>query len=122
MHSIFTALCGLLVGFCLHVVAMKISFKQRTIDEKIKLYAFVISRWVKMRNTIITLNDSEYKKREWTALDKIYGDSQAYIGGIILVSEDENFSETINNFNELYYRKGWFEMSQDKLNAELESI
>ena len=39
-------------GYLVHVISMKVSFKQRTIDNKIRVYDAIIAHWVKMRNFI----------------------------------------------------------------------
>lgn len=48
MNQILLVLLGALGGFAVHAVSMKVSFKQRTIDNKIKVYDALIGTWVKM--------------------------------------------------------------------------
>ena len=60
--AFITLLIGFALGFFLHLIIMKISFKQRTIDNKIKIYDSIITSWVKMRNEIFNPID---KQRGW---------------------------------------------------------
>ena len=69
--------------FLTQLMTMKISFKQRTIDNKIKVYDAIISQWVKMRNFVygVLLVDP----RRLGEFDAMYGQSQAFIGEAVLV-------------------------------------
>lgn len=84
---------GAIGGYLIHAISMKVSFKQRTIDNKIKVYDTIIAHWVRMRNFIF--HDLQ-KQDAYLAFDKIYGDSQTFIGESILVSEDIKLAEDIN--------------------------
>ena len=52
MSGLVGFLLGVLGGFAAHTVTMKVSFKLRTIDNKIKVFDSLIGTWVKMRNFI----------------------------------------------------------------------
>lgn len=52
MKELLLLLAGAIGGFIARSAAMKVSFKQRTIDNKIKVYDALIAQWVKMRNFI----------------------------------------------------------------------
>ena len=52
MNEVLLLIAGAIGGFLVHSVTMKVSFKQRTIDNKIKVYHALITQWVKMRNFV----------------------------------------------------------------------
>src|SRR4051812_7943285 len=98
MIAILTLIIGFVLGFIIHILTMKISFKQRTIDLKIKVYDSIISSWIKMRNEIFNLNNTNNIQ-----FHQFYGESQTYIGEIFLVTEDTELASAINDFNEKFY-------------------
>ena len=110
---------GTIGGYLIHAISMKVSFKQRTIDNKIKVYDTVIAHWVRMRNFIF--HDLQ-KNDAYLAFDKIYGDSQTFIGESILVSEDIKLAEDINSLNETLYRTNWQDLSDEDRNSRMEGI
>jgi hypothetical protein len=83
LTTLITFIIGGLIGFFFNVIAMKIGFKQRTIDFKIRVYDSIIVSWVKMRNKILSPSSAANK---WIELDQIYGESQTFIGEAILVN------------------------------------
>ena len=122
MVAIFTLLIGGVLGFFLHILTLKINFKQRTIDNKIKVYASIISQWVQMRNFIFSklrINLNPYGDQ---AFDSMYGQSQAYIGEALLVSEDTELVVEINDLNERFYRTDWASFPIEKSNEIMEGI
>ena len=111
---------GVIGGYLVHAVSMKVSFKQRTIDNKIKVYDTIIAHWVRMRNFVY--HDLGQKQDANLAFDKIYGDSQTFIGEAILVSEDVGLAEDINSLNELLYLTAWQNLSEADKNSKMEDI
>jgi hypothetical protein len=113
---------GGISGFFVHALTMKISFKQRTIDNKIRVYDAIITQWVKMRNfvyhVLLSNPDKIYE------FDKMYGESQAFIGEAILVSADDELTDKINELNERMYRTDWIAQNKEDngLNRANESM
>jgi hypothetical protein len=101
MITLILLIIGGVIGFLLNIITMKINFKQRTIENKIKIYDSLISSWVKMRNLIY--NKIEYNtnpSKKWDVLDQIYGETQTFIAEIFLVSDNTQLAQDINIFNE----------------------
>ncbi len=122
MVAIFTLLIGGVLGFFLHILTMKINFKQRTIDNKIKVYASIIGQWVQMRNFIFSKLRINLNPYDDPAFDSMYGQSQAFIGDALLVSEDAELAEKINDLNEKFYRTDWASLLMEKCNEIMEGI
>jgi hypothetical protein len=126
MSELLILVAGAVGGFFVHSVTMKVSFKQRTIDNKIKVYDALISQWVKMRNFIYTHHPgqpaNEYPFKIIQEFDQIYGESQRYIGEAILVCEDVALTADINDLNEKMYRSGWLDLPLEQANAKMEEI
>lgn len=118
MMNIISLVIAAFIGFSFHVMLMKISFKQSTIDYKVKAYDSLITIWVKMRNQIY----SDVLEEKLCDFDKLYGESQAYLGEILLVSENEELVRDIDSFNEKYYRTEWGKMDLALANKEIELI
>lgn len=114
MSSIITLVLGVVGGFLFHTISMKISFKKRTIDNKIVAFDNIITSWVKMRNHIYSDSNTNAQ-----IFDQIYGESQRFIGQSILVCEDKKLIEDINNLNEKLYRTEWSKIYK---NEEMENI
>lgn len=108
-------------GYLVHAVSMNVSFKQRTIDNKIKVYDSVIAHWVRMRNFIYHSGISK-DSNSYMEFDKMYGDSQTFIGEAALVSEDSALVDEINALNERLYRTDWQKLEHDKINEQMEDI
>lgn len=126
MSGIIIFALGVIGGFFAHILAMKVSFKQRTIDNKIKVYDTLIAHWVLMRNFIFSYypghpvdNVAPEIIRDF---DQMYGKSQTFIGEAILVCEDVKLTDDINNMNERMYRTKWNTLTLDKINEEMEDI
>lgn len=108
-------------GYLVHAVSMKVSFKQRTIDNKIKVYDSIIAHWVRMRNFIY--HSGIFKDpNSYIEFDKLYGDSQTFIGEAVLVSEDSALVDEINALNERLYRTDWRKLDHSKINEQMEEI
>jgi len=54
--------------------------------------------------------------------DKLYGESQAFIGEAVLVSEDTQLTEEINQLNEKFYRTSWATLSPEKCDEAIENL
>lgn len=120
-NNLGVLIIGGIGGYLVHAISMKVSFKQRTIDNKIKVYDTIIAHWVKMRNFIYhsgILQDSG----AYVEFDKLYGDSQTFIGEAFLVSEDSALIEDINNLNEGLYLTEWQKLEHDKINKQMDDI
>ena len=108
-------------GYLVHAISMKVSFKQRTIDNKIKVYDAIIAHWVRMRNFVY--HSGIFKDpNSYMEFDKLYGDSQAFIGESVLVSEDSALVDDINALNERLYRTDWRKLEHSKINEQMEDI
>jgi len=107
-------------GYLVHAISMKVSFKQRTIDNKIRVYDAMITHWVKMRNFVY--HRLRVDQNSFGEFDKLYGDSQAFIGEAALISEDSKLVDDINSFNERLYRTDWQSLQLVKANEEMEDI
>lgn len=116
--ALFTLIFGLFSGYILNIIATRISFKQRTIDNKIKVYDALIVNWVETRNHIFHSSDTN----KWLELDKLYGRSQTFIGEAFLVSDDLQLLEDINSFNEKFIRTNWHELSIENINQNMENL
>lgn len=120
-NNLGVLIIGGLGGYLVHAISMKVSFKQRTIDNKIKVYDMIIAHWVKMRNFIYhsgVLKDSN----AYMEFDKLYGDSQTFIGEAALVSEDSVLVDDINTLNERFYQTDWQKLEHSKINEQMEDI
>jgi hypothetical protein len=123
MYELMILIIGALGGFGLHVIAMMISFKQRTIDNKIKVFDSLIGSWVKMRNFIIANHKGETISQEARCqLDEIYGISQQQIGESILVCENESLTIDINDLNESIYRNNWDILDSNEINIIMDQF
>jgi hypothetical protein len=119
MGILISLIVGFILGLVIHMLMMKISFKQRTIDNKIKVYDSIITSWVKMRNQIFSLDNTSEK---WHRLDQMYGESQTYIGEIFLVTENDSLAMKINTFNEKFFRQHWHTLDLNVTNQTIESL
>lgn len=121
--SLITLIVGLIIGYLSNVVAMKISFKQRTIDNKIKVYDLLICKWVEMRNHIYHFeNKDQENANKWLEFDKIYAYTQTYIGEAFLVTDNQQLVEDINSFNEKFYRTEWYNFPLEGINSKIEEF
>lgn len=126
MNEVLLLLAGAVGGFFVHSATMKVSFKQRTIDNKIKVYDALIAQWVEMRNFVydhvIGHGTGNYSTQTTQQFDQIYGKSQQYIGEAILVCDDEKLTTDINILNERVYRTDWHSIPLDQANRTMEEI
>jgi hypothetical protein len=125
MNIILSLIIGLAVGYFFHSITMKIGFKQRTIENKIKVYDSIISHWVRMRNLVfgcLLYSPSRIDPRENTDFDRIYGESQTLMGEAILVCEDRELTDDIIAINERLYRTNWGEIDINEVNTNMENI
>lgn len=103
--ALITLIAGFIIGYISNILAMKINFKQRTIDNKIKVYDSLICKWIEMRNHLYHFdNKAQEKGNKWLEFDRIYGSSQIFIAETFMISDNQNLAENINNFNEKLYR------------------
>lgn len=120
MLTILTLVLGAVGGFLAHSIAMRVSFKQRSIDHKIKVYDKLIGHWVRMRNFVFSgIQASDETHR---IFDQMYGESQQYIGQAILVCDDDELTTDINELNERLYRTEWSSLERDAVNDRMEKI
>ncbi|TDI79805.1 MAG: hypothetical protein E2O80_07890 [Betaproteobacteria bacterium] len=120
MYELMILIIGALGGFGLHTITMMFSFKQRTIDNKIKVFDSLIRSWVNMRNFIIAQNMGKpISQKVRDKFDEIYGNSQQLIGESILVCEDESLTRDINDLNESIYRNNWESLDSNEINETL---
>ncbi len=122
MTEVLLLIAGAIGGFLVHAVTMKVSFKQRTIDNKIKVYDALITQWVRMRNFVYTHQNQNYSNKIIQEFDQIYGESQRYIGEAFLVCEDSDLTTDINNLNERIYRTQWHQLPQNQVDVTMEQI
>jgi len=126
MKELILFVLGGVGGFLLHTIAMKVSFKQRAIENKIKVFDSLIGTWVQMRNFIYA-HHTGYPMQEVPPemarqFDQMYGQSQQLIGEAILVCEDDGLTREINSLNEQMYRTGWHNLDLKQANATMEQI
>lgn len=124
--ELLTFIIGAAGGFVVHSLSMKVSFKHRTIDNKIKVYDAIIGHWVRMRNIIYSVHPDvtgvPVPAETAVQFDQIYGESQQLIGEAILICEDKALTNDINELNERLYRTDWREMSINDSNTAIEKI
>ncbi|MBI2815903.1 MAG: hypothetical protein HYX72_03080 [Acidobacteria bacterium] len=126
MKEILLILAGAIGGFVTHSISMKVSFKQRTIENKIKVFDSIISHWVKMRNFIyanlIGVPNQNSQPQVIYQFDQIYGESQQLIGEAILVCEDASLTNDVNTLNEKLYRTDWVHLPLQRADKIMEEI
>jgi len=126
MTAFIAFLVGAGGGFLAHSLAMRVSFKQRTIDHKIRIYDSLIGKWVQIRNFIYSVHSGQplddYPAEIIHQFDHLYGESQQLIGEAILVCEDYLLTDDINSLNERFYRTEWQKLAMSRVNAEMEEI
>ncbi len=120
MTSLITLFVGIISGFIAHAVAMKVSFKQNTINNKIKVFDSLIAQWVEARNFIYSQLLTDHSKR--SVFDTMYGKSQAFIGEAILISEDDELTSDINKLNERMFHTDWMNSTSENQDKNMEEI
>ena len=119
MTTIILALISLLAGgiggFFLNVLTMKISFKQRVIDDKFRVYRGLVEHWLKFRGLIYEGISSEPDgiDKYYRAQDAWYSEAQKFLGEAILIAENIELVEQINDFNERFYWAEWESLAPD---------
>lgn len=120
MYELMILILGALGGFLICIVAVKISFKHRTIDHKIKVFNSLIGSWVEMRNFIIASYKGEPISQELKSkFNDIYGHTQQLIGEASLVCENESLTTDINDLNESIYRNNWEILDSNEINEAM---
>lgn len=122
MTTFLILLVSLVVGAFGHAVLMKVNFKQRTIDNKIKIYDAIISHWANMRNHVYHQLNVFKNPQAVLKFDEIYGLSQTVIGEIFLVCENTDLAVDINTLNEKFYRMQWLDLTYEQQNKEMEKL
>ena len=126
MKDVLLVLLGGVGGFAIHALSMTVSFKQRTIENKIKVYDALIGVWVRMRNYIYTHHRGQpvdvVLPNIAHEFDQIYGSSQQLIGEAILVCEDDALTTDVNDLNEKLYRTEWHKLEWSAVNQAMEQI
>ena len=49
---IISIIAGLIGGYLIHAIILKVNYKQRVIEDKKQLYASIINQWFIMRNHV----------------------------------------------------------------------
>lgn len=126
MKDALLVLVGGIGGFALHALSMKVSFKQRTIENKIKVYDALIGVWVRMRNFVYTHHRGQPAESVPPDIahefDQLYGSSQQLIGRAILVCEDDALTTAVNALNEKLYRTEWHKLEWAAVNQAMEQV
>lgn len=126
MKELILLILGGVGGFLLHTITMKVSFKQRAIENKIKVFDSLIGTWVQMRNFIYAHHTGKPMQTVphdvAQQFDQMYGHSQQLIGEAILVCEDDVLTGEINSLNEGLYRTEWHSLEYAKANEKIEEI
>ena|SRR5205085_3520715 len=114
--ALISLLAGGIGGFFLHVLTMKISFKQRVIDDKFRVYRGLVEHWLKFRNLIYGGMSSEPDgiDRYFRAQDAWYSEAQKLLGEAILIADDIELVNQINSFNERFYWTKWDGLPSDE--------
>jgi hypothetical protein len=126
MKELILLILGGVGGFLLHTITMKVSFKQRAIENKIKVFDSLIGTWVQMRNFIYAHHTGQpmqaVPRDVAQQFDQMYGQSQQLIGEAILVCEDDALTGDINALNERLYRTEWHSLEYAQANEAIEQI
>lgn len=117
---------GAIGGFSIHAISMNVNFKQRTIDNKIKVYDSLISHWVKMRNYIYAHfpfdGQAQLPPEIIHQFDQMYGESQTFIGEVFLICEDIELAKSINELSERIYRTEWNRLALEAANKRMQEF
>lgn len=126
LSHIISAIVAFFAGFIVNSFGMKVSFKRRTIDNKIKIYGELIAQWVKMRNFVYYNHpgpqggDLSWEiLRQW---DVMYGESHQYIGEAALTCENGNLIDKINHLNNKMHFTKWHELQIEQVNEVVEQF
>ena len=125
-NLIITFWVGGFGGFALHAISMNVGFKQRTIENKIKVFDSLIAQWVKMRNFIYKNSmvnaGNSVDGQLFGEFDQIYGEAQTLIGEVYLICEDSEIATDANDLTERLYRTEWHTLSPSDANIQMETI
>ena len=125
-NFLLTLLIGGISGFVFHAISMNVSFKQRTIDNKITVFASLIAQWVTMRNFIyknIQVDQGNpFPEDVIIEFDQLYGTAQTCIGEAFLVCEDIAIPTDANELTETLYRTEWQDLTFEDANSKMEVI
>lgn len=126
MTTITSVIVGILAGWFGHSLAMKVRFKEKTIQYKVNVYDSLLMHWVRMRNFVFTHHPESSGRRpapeRYREFDQMYGESQRWVGQAYLVGRDRELNHAINELNERMYRTRWGEMELDAVNVLMEEI
>lgn len=126
MNGFLAFLAGAAGGFLAHSLTMKVSFKQRAIENKIRVYDSLIGKWVQMRNFVYAHHPGDSNAavpgETLRQFDHMYGESQQLIGEAILVCEEISLTNDINQLNEALYRTPWHDLSSEDADTKMEEI
>jgi hypothetical protein len=114
--TLLSLLAGGIGGFFLHVLTMKISFKQRVIDDKFRVYRGLVEHWLKFRNLIYSemLSEPGDIDKYFRARDAWYSEAHKLLGEAVLIADDLELVEQINDFNERFYWAKWESISSEE--------
>lgn len=105
---------------------MQVSFKQRTIDNKIKVYDQLITQWVKMRNFIVAnqylAGQQQIPANVRSEFDLLYSQGLTYIGEAYLICGDVTLAKDLDDLNEKLYRTQRLQMTIQGINGALDQL
>jgi len=126
MDTLIGIIVGLVGGYLVHAISMQVSFKQRTIDNKIKVYDQLITQWVKMRNFIVAnqylAGQQQIPANVRSEFDLLYSQGLTYIGEAYLICGDVTLAKDLDGFNEKLYRTQWLQMTIQDINGALDQL
>ena len=125
MDTLIGIIVGLVGGYLVHAMSMQVSFKQRTIDNKIKVYDELITQWVKMRNFIVAnqhLAGQQIPAHIPSQYDQLYSQGLTYVGEAYLICKDVALAKDLDDLNEKLYRTQWLQMSIQGIDVALDQL
>jgi hypothetical protein len=126
MDTLIGIIVGLVGGYLVHAMSMQVSFKQRTIDNKIKVYDQLITQWVKMRNFIVAnqylAGQQQIPANVRSEFDLLYSQGLTYIGEAYLICGDVTLAKDLDDLNEKLYRAQWLQMTIQGSNGALDQL
>lgn len=126
MTVIFTALVSIIAGWFGHSLAMRVRFKEKSIEHKVNVFDSLLGHWVRMRNFVYrhhpAVTGKTVPEEVGREFDQIYGSSQQTVGRSLLVCGDRSLNKRINELTERMYRTLWLEMELPAINASMEEF
>ena len=126
MTIAITALISLFAGWFGHSLAIRVRFKEKFIEYKVKVFDSLLSQWVQMRNFIYRhhpiITGKPIPDEVEREFDQMYGRSQQAVGQSLLVCDDRQLNKRINDVNERMYRTLWLELDHDQVNSAMEEF